>query len=200
MYSGNNPDDPDRSGCCHCLESIEGKPSETRDVYRQGRCNTSIGLLSLSLVKKDMKMLTIEKNGFVISTDKRKLQPAIINDYLSNRSYWAKGRPLETTIRAIEGSLCFGVYLNDAQIGFARVISDFALFGYIADVFILEDFRGRGLSKWLMEVIVSHPDLQGLKRWVLATSDAHGLYAQYGFHALDHPASWMEMKPGPVEE
>jgi GNAT superfamily N-acetyltransferase len=94
--------------------------------------------------------------------------------------------------RAIDNSLCFGVYEGDKQIGFARVVSDFATFAYLGDVFILENYRGQGLSKWLMETIVEHPDLQGLRRWLLATKDAHGLYSQFGFDTLRLPQRWME--------
>jgi GNAT superfamily N-acetyltransferase len=130
--------------------------------------------------------------NFVISTDKARLQPEAIQKFLSEESYWAKSRTYEQTVRAIENSMCFGLYLDDRQIGFARVVSDQATFAYIGDVYILDDFRGRGLSKWLMETILSHPDLQGLRRWLLATRDAHGLYAQYDFTPLKVPERWME--------
>ena len=124
------------------------------------------------------------------------MQLPVIHEFLSQESYWAKNRSLEQTKRAIENSLCFGLYHQEQQIGFARVISDFATFAYLGDVFVLEAFRGQGLSKWLMETIVSHPELQGLRRWVLATRDAHTLYEKYGFHALKFPDRWME-KPDP---
>ncbi len=132
------------------------------------------------------------RGEFSISTDRDKLQTDVIQKFLTEDSYWAKGRTLEQTMRAIENSLCFGLYLGERQIGFARVISDFATFAYIGDVFVLDEFRGRGLSKWLMETIISHPDLQGLRRWLLATKDAHGLYEQYGFASLKFPERWME--------
>ena len=103
-----------------------------------------------------------------------------------------KGSTPEQTRTAIENSLCFGLYIGERQIGFARVVTDFATFAYIGDVFVLEEFRGRGLSKWLMETIVSHPDLQGLRRWLLATKDAHGLYRHFGFDDLKFPDRWME--------
>ncbi len=96
----------------------------------------------------------------------------------------------------MQNSICFGVYCGEQQIGFARVVSDQATFAYVGDVFVLEEFRGRGLSKWLMEAIISHPDLQGLRRWVLATRDAHGLYEKFGFHELKFPERWME-RPAP---
>lgn len=131
-------------------------------------------------------------NEFLISTDKTLLQRDEIQRFLAEESYWAPERTIEQTQRAIENSMCFGVYTGDRQIGFARVVTDQATFAYIGDVYVLEEFRGRGLSKWLMETIISHPDLQGLRRWLLATKDAHGLYAQYGFTGLKVPERWME--------
>lgn len=136
------------------------------------------------------------KQEFLISTDKSKLQPGEIQRFLSEESYWAKERTYQQTLRAIENSICFGLYFEDRQIGFARVVSDRATFAYLGDVYVLEEFRGRGLSKWLMETILSHPDLQGLRRWLLATRDAHGLYAQFAFTALKVPERWME-RPAP---
>jgi GNAT superfamily N-acetyltransferase len=136
------------------------------------------------------------KQEFLISTDKSKLQPEEIQRFLSEESYWAKDRTFEQTLRAIENSICFGLFFENRQIGFARVVSDQATFAYLGDVYVLEEFRGRGLSKWLMETILSHPDLQGLRRWLLATRDAHGLYAQYDFTALKVPERWME-RPAP---
>ena len=133
------------------------------------------------------------QNGkFTVSTDKSRLQIEVIHSFLANDSYWAQARLLEQTQTAIENSICFGVYLDGRQVGFARVISDQATFAYIGDVFVVEEFRGRGLSKWLMEVIVSHPDLQNLRRWVLATRDAHGLYEKFDFRPLKVPDRWME--------
>jgi len=116
----------------------------------------------------------------------------MIHRFLSEESYWAKTRTPEQTRTAIENSLCFGVYLDDRQVGFARVVSDSATFAYLGDVFILSEYRAHGLSKKMMEAIVSHPDLQGLRRWLLATRDAHGLYEQFGFSALKFPERWME--------
>src|SRR5690349_15662696 len=120
------------------------------------------------------------KNGFTISTDKLRLDLDLIHDYLSNRSYWAKGVPYDKVVRAAENSMCFGVYEGENLIGYARVITDKATIAYIGDVFILETHRGRGLSKWLMECILNHPELQGFRRWILLTKDAHGLYKQFG--------------------
>ena len=139
-----------------------------------------------------MGLIEWARNEFVISTDKNRLQTDIIYKFLIEESYWATTRSVEQMERAIENSLCFGVYLEEKQIGFARVISDLATFAYLGDVFILKEFRGRGMSKWLMETIVSHPDLQGLRRWILATKDAHGLYEQFGFEPLKFPERWME--------
>jgi GNAT superfamily N-acetyltransferase len=136
--------------------------------------------------------MELTKDNFVISTDKSRLQIDVICDFLSRESYWANKRTREQTVRGIESSLCFGVFYGGKQIGFARVISDLATFAYLGDVFILKQFRGQGLSKWLMETVVSHPDLQGLRRWVLATKDAHGLYEQFGFAPFKFPERWME--------
>ena len=137
------------------------------------------------------------QNGeFTISTDRKRLQIEAIYKFLSEDSYWANNRTREQTETAIKNSLPFGVYKGENQIGFARVVTDYATFAYLGDVYILEEFRGKGLSKWLMETIFNHPELQGLRRWVLATKDAHTLYEKFGFHALVHPDRWME-KPAP---
>jgi len=132
------------------------------------------------------------KDGFTISTEKEKLDIDLIHSFL-NRTYWAEGISKEVIRRSIEGSLCFGVFENDKQVGFARMITDKATFAYLADVFIIEEFRGRGLSKWLMEIIMSHPDLQGLRRMILVTKDAHGLYKQFGFTPLMNVDRWMNI-------
>ena len=136
--------------------------------------------------------MDFKKNGFTITTEKEKLDIDLIHSFL-NRTYWAEGISKETIRRSIEGSLCFGVYENDKQIGFARMITDRATFAYLADVFIIEEYRGRGLSKWLMEVIMSHPDLQRLRRMILATKDAHGLYEKFGFTPLINVERWMHI-------
>jgi len=129
---------------------------------------------------------------FTISTEKSKLQIDVICKFLAEESYWARTRTREQMRRAIDNSMCFGLYSGTSQIGFARVVSDLATFAYIGDVFVLTEYRGRGLSKWLLETITGHPDLQGLRRWLLATKDAHGLYSQFGFNALCFPERWME--------
>ncbi len=131
--------------------------------------------------------------NITISSDKSKLDIAVIHNYLHNESYWAKNIPLEIVERSIENSLCFGVYDDLKQVGFARVMSDCATFAYLADVFILPEYRGKGLSKKLMEYIKSYPSLQGLRRWMLATADAHELYRKYGFTDLANPISFMEL-------
>ncbi|HCM0799123.1 GNAT family N-acetyltransferase [Vibrio parahaemolyticus] len=131
--------------------------------------------------------------GFEISTDINRLNFEVIHDFIS-RSYWAAGIPKATLEKAILNSFCFGIYDSiGQQVGFARLITDKATFAYLADVFIIESQRGKGLSKWLVETIVSHPDLQGLRRMVLATSDAHGLYAQYGFKPIENPDILMQI-------
>ncbi len=143
-------------------------------------------------------MFEIQQDNILISTDKSKLQLDIIHDYLSKKSYWAEGIPIEIVQKSIENSMAFGVYLQQenelSQVGFCRIISDLATYSYLADVFVLEEYRGKGLSKLLMETVLKHPDLQGLRRWVLATADAHGLYAQYGFTSLDKPENFMQIK------
>ena len=137
-------------------------------------------------------MIEWQRGEFTISTDRSRLQIGAIHEFLSEKSYWAKERTREQTETAIKNSLPFGVYKGENQIGFARVVTDYATFAYLGDVFILDEFRGKGLSKWLMQTILSHPDLQGLRRWILATADAHGLYEQFGFSALKVPERWME--------
>ncbi|HSG45031.1 MAG TPA: GNAT family N-acetyltransferase [Anaerolineales bacterium] len=138
------------------------------------------------------QMLEVKKDNFTISTDPSRLDVDAIADMLT-RAYWAKGRPRENTERAIANSLVFGLYDGDKQIGIARIVSDFAVFAYLCDVFIHEDYRSRGLGKWLMETVKSHPDLQGLRRLLLATHDAHELYKQYGWMPLENPHNWMEI-------
>lgn len=132
-----------------------------------------------------------EHNQYQISTDRQRIDVAVVHAYLT-QSYWSPGIPRKVVERAIENSLCFGVYLGTQQIGFARIISDKATFAYLADVFILEPHRGKGLSKWLMEFITRHEELQGLRRFMLATKDAHGLYEQFGFTPLANPSRMME--------
>jgi GNAT superfamily N-acetyltransferase len=131
------------------------------------------------------------KDEFIISDDKSSLNVEYIHNYLSNKSYWVPNIPIEVVKKSIDGSICFGVYEKQKQIGFARVVSDKATFAYLGDVFIDEDYRGKGLSKWLMEIIINYPDLQGLRRWMLGTLDAHTLYEKFGFKPLEEPKRFM---------
>ncbi len=128
-----------------------------------------------------------------ISTDNARLNISFIHKFISEESYWGKGMPLNKLETAIDNSLCFGVYLADQQIGFARVITDRSTFAYLADVFISNDFRGLGYSKELIKTILKHPELKGLRRWMLATADAHTLYTKFGFTALSKPERILEM-------
>lgn len=137
-------------------------------------------------MKKNFRM-----GVYLISTDKSKLDISVIQSFLS-KSYWAKNRTLKTTKLSIKNSLCFGLYYKYNMIGFARVITDYATFAYLADVFILEEHRGKGLSKWLMEVILKYGEIQNLRRWFLATRDAHKLYEKFGFTYLKKPENFME--------
>ena len=133
------------------------------------------------------------KTNFSVSTDKTKLDKEVIINFLQNKAYWAKTRSKETIERSIEHSLCFGLYtFRNKQVGFARVITDFSVFAWLLDVFILEEFQNKGLGKFLIQEIMAHPDLQGLTRWGLATNDAHGLYEKFGFTTLSHPDTMME--------
>lgn len=145
------------------------------------------------------------QGDYEVTTDPARIDIALVHGFLFD-SYWAKGIPRETVEKSIRNSLCFGVYRRKRQAGFARVVTDRATYAYLADVFILPEYRGRGLSKWMMECIVAHPDLQRLRRWTLATRDAHRLYERFGFRRLAAPERWMERhdpevyarKPGPV--
>ena len=131
------------------------------------------------------------KDGYLVSTDKSKIDVETVHHFLS-RSYWAENIPLDVVRKSIENSLCFGMYHEEKLVGFARAISDFATFAYLADVFILPEERGKGLSKWLLAIILEHPQLQALRRFTLATRDAHSLYAQFGFSLFDKPERWMQ--------
>ena len=138
-------------------------------------------------------MFTESQHGeFTISTDRSRLQLDVIHEYLSEKSYWATERTYEQTVTAIKNSLPFAIYKGENQVGFARVVTDYATFAYLGDVFILPEYQGNGLGKLLMQAILEHPDLQGFRRWILATADAHGLYEQFGFSALKVPERWME--------
>ncbi len=136
------------------------------------------------------------QDEYLISTDLALLDLALIHNFLSNNSYWAQGRSLEAVKRSLDNSLNFGLFKDHQQIGFARVVTDYATFAWLADVFVLDQYRGQGLGKWLIQVILAHPDLQGFRRWVLATKDAHELYRNFGFRDLKRPERWME-RPDP---
>ena len=134
-------------------------------------------------------------NDFTISTDSARLDVAAIHGYLTHDSYWAKGIPLDTVERAIANSLPFGLYAPGGELaGFARVVTDYATFAWLCDVFVLPAYRGQGLSKWLMQVVWAHPQLQGLRRRLLATLDAHSLYEQFGFAPLAAPGRFLEIR------
>src|SRR6266487_1776006 len=139
----------------------------------------------------NMEIIEWRKDDYILSTDKAKIDVNAVHQFLTH-SYWAEGIPMDLVKRSIENSLCFGMYYQQKQIGFARVISDFATFAYLADVFITPEERGKGLSKWLMQTIIDHPYLQGLRIFTLATKDAHELYAQFGFTLFDKPERWMQ--------
>lgn len=134
---------------------------------------------------------TIE--GYLYSTDKAKLNIELIHNYLTNDSYWANGVSLDIVKRSIENSVCFGIYLNNEQVGFARVVTDKATFGYLGDVFVLDVHRGKGLSKNLMAFMLKHPELQGFRRWMLLTRDAQELYKKFGFIQFHAPDRCMEL-------
>ena len=142
-----------------------------------------------------MGIITHQRGSYVISTDPERLDLDVIHHFLSEVSYWAAGRPRTTMETAIKNSLCFGVYDGEKQVGFARVVTDGATFAWLCDLFILHDYRGCGLGKWLVECIVAHPDLRNLKLFLLATADAHELYRQYGdFLPLQETQKWMLRK------
>ncbi len=130
--------------------------------------------------------------GYKISSDKKNMNIKVIHDYLS-RSYWSKDIPLKIVQKAIDNSLCFGVFLEEEQVGFSRIVTDSATFAYIADVFILEEHQAKGLSKWLMNTMLNHPEVKNIRRILLATRDAHGLYKQFDFKELSSPQFFMEL-------
>ena len=137
-----------------------------------------------------------QKGDFLISTERHRLDREMIHDFLARESYWAKGRDLEVVNRGIDNSLSFGIYHGRKQVGFGRVVTDYATFAWVADVFVVAEHRGQGLGKWLIEVMLSHPQLQGFRRWALSTRDAHELYRIFGFNELARPERWME-RPDP---
>lgn len=141
-----------------------------------------------------------QREGWLVSTDAARLDLNFIHRMLTQHSYWAKDIPFEIVRRPVENSLCFGVYDGATQVGFARMVTDRATMGYLCDVIIASSHRGKGLSRLLMECIRSHPDLQTLRRWVLVTADAHGLYERFGFRPSASPGTYMEInEPGIYE-
>lgn len=138
-------------------------------------------------------MEKIISENITISDDKSLLQLEVIHAYLT-RSYWNEGVPIDFVKKAIDNSFCVGVYHEQKQIGFARVVTDFVISAYLGDVFILEDYRGKGLSKYLMEFLLTHPELSNIKAWRLATKDAHTLYSKFGFVPVEKPERMMERK------
>lgn len=137
-----------------------------------------------------------EKGEYRISTDKKALDIELVHRYLSKQSYWAQQRPLEKVQKTIDNSFCFGLYHGTSQIGFARVVTDFTVFAYLMDVFVLDVYKGKGLGKQLLNTILQHPRLQGLHKWMLATKDAHAFYRQLGFQETAQPRWLMEKLPG----
>ena len=140
-----------------------------------------------------MIVLEINFEEYTISTDRAKMDIVAIHDFLSNHSSWSKNIPIEKVQISLDNSLNFGVFHNEKQIGFARVISDFSTIAYLGDIYILQEYRGKGLSKKLMDAILQHPNLQKLRRWILLTSTASWLYEKYGFTQLPNPEIYMEL-------
>ena len=141
----------------------------------------------------------VHRGNLIISTDPSRLDMNVICDFLA-RAYWAQGRPRAATERGYAHSLVFGLYDGSRQIGMARVVSDFSVFAYLMDVFVHEEYRGHGVGKWLVETVFNYPDLKNVRRWMLATNDAHEFYARFGFKLLEEPGKWMDwIKPFPEE-
>ena len=134
-----------------------------------------------------------QRGEYVVSTDPVRIDIESVHRFLSDEAYWSPGVPLDVVRRAIAGSIVFGLYCGSEQVGLARVVTDRATFAWLCDVYVLKEHRGHGLGKWLMECVKAHPDLQGLRRWLLATRDAHGLYAQFGYEPVD-PERFMEIR------
>ena len=137
--------------------------------------------------------MTITKGEFSVSTDREKLDLAFLHGFLSKEAYWCLNIPFDRVKKSVENSLNFGLYHNDRQIGYARVITDYSTIAYLGDVFVISEYRGKGLSKWLMQQVMDHPDLQGLRRWLLLTADAHELYKKFGWLPIAKPEVYMEL-------
>lgn len=146
------------------------------------------------IAERDFSMLTDPTlSGYALSTDKQRLDMDLIHHFLAEESYWSRGVPRDVVERAVQNSMCFGVYYEGQQVGFGRVVTDHASFALLADLFVLDGHRGRGISKWMLRCITGHEALQGLRRWLLLTSDAHELYAKFGFTPLGNPSRFMEV-------
>lgn len=139
-----------------------------------------------------MNNIDIYKDDFLLTTDKSKMDLQAIHHFLANHSYWVPNIPFEIVKKSFENSLTFGIIHDKKQIAYARVISDYATIAYLGDVYVLDEYRGKGLSKWLMETIINHPELNNLRRWILLTLDAHKLYEKYGWKSIAVPERWME--------
>ncbi len=139
------------------------------------------------------------RDGYVLSTDPARLDLGVVHDYLSRESYWAPGIPREVVERALANSICFGVYRGADQVAFARAVTDHATFAYLADVFVLAAHRGNGLGVWLVSCVLEHPDLQGLRQFILGTADAHELYARFGWTSLPDPQRFMTIERRPSD-
>ncbi len=137
--------------------------------------------------------LNVNEGGYFFTTDKSKIDVIAAHEFLSNHAYWCKNIPFAIFKKSFDNSLCFAVFENDKQIGFGRVISDYATIAYLGDVYVLPEYRGKGISKLLMTQIMAHKELQGLRRWILLTGDAHGLYKQFGWEEIKSPDKWMEI-------
>lgn len=194
------PDSPLKT-CPRCHKEFECKIDAIQDCQCR---NVTLNQIERQYIAKyfedclcvnclqELKIMASE-NHFFVSTDKALLNIDLIHQYLSQESYWAKGRSLEVVKKSIKNSLCFGVYTTDKQqVGFARVVTDYTIFAWLMDVFILNDYQGKGLGKQLMENIINHPDLQTIQRWGLNTWDAHELYKKYGFQDIEKPDIFME--------
>ena len=160
----------------------------------------NFGEFAVPTPRADELVVEFHNGEYTISTDKARLDLTLIHDFLSH-SYWAEGIPLALVQKSIQNSLCFGIYHQEGQVGFARAISDYTTYAYLADVFVLESHRGHGLGKWLIQSILNHPELQELRRWALATRDAQGLYAQFGFKTVENPENEMLLRfPNPYKK
>ncbi len=160
-------------------------------MHRAIQCDLAESISHLTVHLPPTRLMKWEQGIYTITDQPEQLDIELIHRFLSTESYWAKDIPKAIVVRSIEHALCFGLFREQQQIGFGRVITDRATFAYLSDVFVLPSHRGEGLGKWLVECILRHPDLQGLRRWMLATGDAHGLYQQFGF-ALSEPGILMQ--------